>query len=113
LQRQVNALIAQFERAPFAPPSAQDAQTAIGSDALNVLVTQDKLVRLSDQVLLAPKAFAAMRDWVIATIRADGQITAGQVRDQFDTSRKYVIALLEYLDAKRVTKRVGDARVLW
>jgi selenocysteine-specific elongation factor len=113
LQRQVNALIAQFERAPFAPPSAQDAQTAIGNDALNVLVTQDKLVRLSDQVLLAPKAFAAMRDWVIATIRADGQITAGQVRDQFDTSRKYVIALLEYLDAQRVTKRVGDARVLW
>ncbi|MBI5653003.1 MAG: selenocysteine-specific translation elongation factor [Chloroflexi bacterium] len=113
LQRQVNALIAQFERAPFAPPSAQDAQTAIGIEAVNVLVTQDKLVRLSDQVLLAPKAFATMRDWVIATIRADGQITAGQVRDKFDTSRKYVIALLEYLDAKRVTKRVGDARILW
>jgi selenocysteine-specific elongation factor len=34
------------------------------------------------------------------------------VRDQFNTSRKYAVGLLEYLDEKRVTKRVGDARVL-
>ena len=35
-----------------------------------------------------------------------------QVRDLFDTSRKYALALLEYLDTARVTRRVGDARVL-
>jgi len=76
------------------------------------LVTQDKLVRLNESVLLAPKAFATMRDWVIAAIQANGQITAGEVRDHFNTSRKYAIALLEYLDDQRVTKRMGDARVL-
>jgi len=112
LQRQVDALLGQFAKAPYAPPSAQEAEAAIGADALNALVTQDKLVRLSEAVILSPNAFAAMRDWVIETIRARGQITAGEVRDQFGTSRKYAIALLEYLDDKRVTKRVGDARVL-
>ncbi len=113
LARKVNTLLAQFERVPYAPPNATDAEAAIGSEALSVLVTQDKLVRLSDSVLLAPRAFNAMRDWVVATIRKDGQVNAGQVRDQFDTSRKYAVALLEYLDAQRVTKRVGDNRVLW
>jgi selenocysteine-specific elongation factor len=39
-------------------------------------------------------------------------VTAAQVRDQFNTSRKYSVGLLEYLDAQRVTKRVGDVRVL-
>jgi len=34
------------------------------------------------------------------------------VRDLFDTSRKYALAFLEYLDAKGVTRRVGDERVL-
>jgi selenocysteine-specific elongation factor len=34
------------------------------------------------------------------------------VRDLFDTSRKYALALLEYLDAKGITKRVGDERIL-
>jgi selenocysteine-specific elongation factor len=36
----------------------------------------------------------------------------GQVRDGFNTSRKYALALLEYLDDQRITKRVGDERVL-
>ncbi len=112
LQRKIDALLAQFTKAPYAPPSAQDAQVAIGADALSALVTQDKLVRLNEAVLLSPTAFGAMRDWVIETIRANGQVTAGEVRDQFDTSRKYAIALLEYLDEKRITKRMGDARVL-
>jgi len=79
---------------------------------VNALITQDKLVRLNDQVILSPKAFAAMRDWVIATIQANGQVTAAEVRDHFNTSRKYAIGLLEYLDDQRVTKRMGDARVL-
>lgn len=112
LQRKIDALLAQFEKSPYTPPSAQDAEAAIGSEALNALVTQDKLVRLNESVVLSPRAFRAMQDWVVATIRAEGQVTAAQVRDQFDTSRKYAIALLEYLDETRVTKRVGDARVL-
>ncbi len=112
LQRRVNALLMQFEESPFAPPSAQEAEAAIGNEAVGALVEQGSVVRLNDTVLLSPKAFSTMRDWVIATIRGQGQVTAGQVRDQFGTSRKYAIALLEYLDEKRVTKRVGDARVL-
>ncbi len=112
LQGKVNTLLSRFERAPYAAPSVQEAESAIGSDALGALLEQGKIVRLNDQVLLSPKAFAAMRDWVIATIHSQGQVTAGQVRDQFDTSRKYAIALLEYLDENRVTIRVGDARIL-
>ena len=112
IQRKIDALIRQFDQAPYTPPSAQEAEQAIGAETIGALVTQDKLVRLNESVMLAPKAFGAMRDWVIATIQANGQITAGEVRDHFNTSRKYAIALLEYLDDKRVTKRMGDARVL-
>jgi hypothetical protein len=35
-----------------------------------------------------------------------------QVRDYFATSLKYALALMEYLDAQGLTKRVGDERVL-
>lgn len=112
LEKKIEALLAQFEKSPYAAPSAQEAEAAIGSEALNALIVQEKLVRLNESVLLSPQALQTMRDWVIATVREQGQVTAAQVRDQFDTSRKYAIALLEYLDEKRVTKRVGDARVL-
>lgn len=112
LRRKIDGLLAQFEKSPYTPPSAQEVEAAIGSEALNALVAQEKLVRLNEAVLLSPEALRTMSDWVVATIRERGQVTAGEVRDRFDTSRKYGIALLEYLDDQRVTKRVGDARVL-
>ena len=39
-------------------------------------------------------------------------ISVAEVRDSFQTSRRYVLALLEHLDNIGVTKRVGDVRKL-
>jgi len=35
-----------------------------------------------------------------------------ELRDLLNTSRRYALPLLEYLDAKRITRRVGDKRIL-
>ncbi|MGE0543159.1 MAG: SelB C-terminal domain-containing protein [Dehalococcoidia bacterium] len=45
-------------------------------------------------------------------LRQEGTITLAQVRDMFSTSRKYAQALLEHLDERRITRRIGDERVL-
>ena len=45
-------------------------------------------------------------------IERDGSITIASLRDELQTSRRYAQALLELLDAQRVTLRVGDERVL-
>ncbi len=47
-----------------------------------------------------------------AHLIAQKTITVAQVRDLFNTSRKYALALMEYLDAQGVTKRQGDERVV-
>ena len=52
------------------------------------------------------------RPRVIAVIERDGSITIATLRDELQTSRRYAQALLEALDAERVTLRVGDERVL-
>lgn len=111
-QKKIDALLAQFQHSPYSPPSAQEAEDALGSETLGALIAQEKLVRLNETVLLSPPALGGMREWVISTIQSKGEVTAADVRDQFRTSRKYAIALLEYLDSTRVTQRVGDARVL-
>ncbi len=46
------------------------------------------------------------------TLEAKGQISLAEARDLFNTSRKYVQALLEHLDAIGVTVRAGDYRKL-
>jgi selenocysteine-specific elongation factor len=40
-------------------------------------------------------------------------VTVASLRDQFSTSRKHALALLEHLDQQRITRRQGDTRVRW
>ncbi|MGB8646826.1 MAG: selenocysteine-specific translation elongation factor [Anaerolineae bacterium] len=112
LAGKVKMLLSQFGRTPYAPPPLVAAEAAVGAEALNALVEQGQLVRINEQVLLTPETERAMMNWVVQAIQEHGQVTAAELRDQFDTSRKYAIGFLEYLDQKRVTRRVGDARVL-
>ncbi|TET25572.1 MAG: hypothetical protein E3J67_03500, partial [Dehalococcoidia bacterium] len=50
---------------------------------------------------------------VLAHIKAQGRVTLAEVRDLFHTSRKYAQAFVEHLDEKKITRRVGDERVLY
>jgi len=50
---------------------------------------------------------------ITAKIKASGKVGLGEVRDMFGTSRKYAQALLEYMDRGKITRRVGDDRVLY
>ena len=59
-----------------------------------------------------PDALARVRETVVGLIEAEGPLTLGRLRDELQTSRKYAQALLEHLDAEKVTRRQGDAHVL-
>ncbi len=43
---------------------------------------------------------------------AGARIDVGTFKERFGVSRKFAIPLLEYLDRERVTRRVGDGRVI-
>ena len=53
-----------------------------------------------------------VRTMVAGATGIDEEVTIAGLRDELGTSRKYAQALLEQLDAERVTLRVGDRRVL-
>ncbi|GAI11236.1 unnamed protein product, partial [marine sediment metagenome] len=52
-----------------------------------------------------------MVEKVMAEMKTRGKITLAEVRDLFQTSRKYAQAFLEHLDQRKITRRVGDERV--
>jgi selenocysteine-specific elongation factor len=97
---------------PYTTPSVAQSEEQVGSELLNTLVEQGRLVKLSDDVLLLAETYEEMRDAVVGHLQDHQGITVAQVRDMFDTSRKYTLALLGYMDEKRITRRVGDERVL-
>jgi len=81
-------------------------------DLLNLLIEQRKVVKLSDDAVLLASAYEGMVAEVVAHMKAQGKTTVAEVRDLLRTSRKYALALMEHLDAQRVTRRIGDERVL-
>jgi selenocysteine-specific elongation factor len=69
-------------------------------------------VRLGGDVLLRRVDFDAMLEGVRAHLAQHGSVTLAEVRDLFGASRKYVQAVLEEMDARRITRREGEGRVL-
>lgn len=111
-QKQVDTLLGQFAATPFTPPNPTDATALVGDELLNYLVARGDIVRVSSEVLLGREGYDTMVAGVYTLFEEQGDITAGALRDRFNTSRKYAIALLEYLDTLKITRRVGDKRVL-
>ena len=97
-----------LESSPYSPPT----DAPLDADILNLLSDEGKVVRVSESVVFSSAAYQEMVAKVSSHIRESGEITVADVRDLFDTSRKYALALMDYLDAQRITRRVGDARVL-
>jgi len=70
-------------------------------------------VRVGRSMYAHPEAVAQVRARVEEIIAAEGSITLARLRDDLATSRRVAQALLEHLDADRVTKRLpDDSRVL-
>jgi len=82
------------------------------------LLLRDKvLVKISEDLVFHQSALANLRGKIAAlksksTPGAAAKIDVGKFKEMAGVSRKYAIPLLEYLDRERVTKRVGDERVI-
>jgi len=107
-QTRVDAYLQSLARNPYAPPSDIMPEPEL----LNLLIKQRRVVKVSDSVVFAASAYDEMVKKIVAHIKAKGKITLAETRDLFNTSRKYAQALLEHLDQEKVTRRVGDERVL-
>ncbi|MGB9668886.1 MAG: SelB C-terminal domain-containing protein, partial [Anaerolineales bacterium] len=102
----------EFTAAPFSPPSVKDCIAKVGEEVYQFLVDEGILMPVSAEVVFRKEDYEQLSREIQNLIRTRGEITAAQVRDHFQTSRKYVLALLEYLDAQGITERVGDVRRL-
>ncbi len=111
-QYKIDALLRSFREDAYATPSVSDCVGQLGEEVFHTLLEQGTLIRIHPEVVFTPEALAEMEEGVLNVIRVEGSVTIAQVRDLFRTSRKYALALMEYLDQEHVTRRVGDVRVL-
>ena len=111
-QQKIDYLFYLFRQNPYTTPSVAQCDEVVGGQVLTALIDQGRLVRLNEDVIYMAETYEQMRDRIVAFIKDTGKISVAEVRDLFGASRKYALALLGYMDEKRITRRVGDERVL-
>jgi selenocysteine-specific elongation factor len=105
-----------FKDAGLAPPDSATVQTAVKASAAVVdriaglLVRQKTLVKL-DTLLFHADALATLKADVRG-LKPNATVDVSAFKERYGITRKFAIPLLEYLDRERVTRRVGDARVV-
>jgi len=117
-QTAVDRLEREFREAAAAPPSPEEALSRAGlsgdeqHELFQLLLESRKLVRVKESLFFHTAALDAIQDKLVALLRERKEIGPGDIKDLLGISRKYAIPLLEYFDARRVTTRVGERRVL-
>ena len=113
-QQQVEQLLHQFRAHPFTPPGRSEAEALVGSEALGALIEQGTLVKVgsaAEGVLFLRESYDEALAKLLAYVREHGSMTAAGARDVLGTTRKYILPLLEHMDERRLTRRIGDERV--
>jgi selenocysteine-specific elongation factor len=111
-QAAIDQLMRRFAEAGINSPSVRDVKAAVGDNVYFALLDQGRLRPVKEDVVYTAADYERYTGQIRGYLQQHGRINAAQVRDLFNTSRKYAIALLEHLDEIKITRRVGDDREL-
>jgi selenocysteine-specific elongation factor len=110
---------AAFAKAGLAVPSLKEVLTQLpvepkrAEKLLQLLLREKSLVRISAELVFHQRALQELRQRLSEYKKAKGErISVPGFKELTGISRKYAIPLLEYLDRERVTRRVGNERVI-
>lgn len=107
-----------FKESGFTPPKYADLE-ATCNDKKNLkmvfesLIDEGRIFKVSEDCFFMLEDYNKAKEIVVNFVGENGSITLAQFRDQLNTSRKYAMALMEYFDGIKFTKRVEDKRVIY
>jgi len=107
-----------YRDAQLTPPSVKEVMEALkGKKAesvsvFGVLLNEGVLVKVTEELYFHSEAMEKLKEDYTAALVRDGKATPATFKDLTSLSRKYIIPLMEYFDATKLTIRVGDHRTL-
>ena len=103
-----------FEKGGFTPPEPEELRQQFGAQTgeyIQFLLGKGELVKINEQILFSRSAYQQAVNMILQFLEEQGELKLADARDLLNSSRKYVLPLLEHLDSLRVTRRNGDVRL--
>jgi selenocysteine-specific elongation factor len=107
-----------FATAGLKVPALKDVLAGLPVDKaraqkiMTLLLRDRVLIKLSDELVFHRDALTELRRKLAEQKTRSPKIDVAKFKDLTGVSRKYAIPLLEYFDRERVTRRVGDERII-
>ncbi len=107
-----------IQRKGLQPPTLEELLKTVPYDRSQVrdvyyfLLQQGELIRVSENIVLSPGQITLLQSQLKESFPRGHTFTVPEFKELFGISRKYAIPFLEFLDRKRVTRRMGDKRVV-
>ncbi|OGW26206.1 MAG: selenocysteine-specific translation elongation factor [Nitrospirae bacterium GWC2_42_7] len=109
-------ILSLLSKGMFQPPTRDEMATALKidirrmNDILKILSKEGKVVRINESIYLSADSYKNMLESLKSFFSKKPEITIAEFRDILNTTRKYALPFLEYLDAGNITLRTGDVR---
>lgn len=111
-------LLAKFRELGLQAPSPDEIAASVGVDRatgrkiIQLLVKEQLLAKVNETLIVDRAALQKLVDDVRGRKAVSPKLGVGEFKELTGLSRKYAVPLLEYLDSQRITRRVGDERVI-
>jgi len=114
-EAQLSSLLGVLQEAGVSPPDRVDleAELRISSEVVDAAIADGRLVEVAAGLIYDRATLDGIVERIREDIAANGARTVAQIRDLLDASRKYTLALVTYTDEHKITRRVGDTRILY
>jgi selenocysteine-specific elongation factor len=107
-----------YQKSGLTPPYFKEVTKTLGvdpavaKDVLMLLVNEGTMIKAKEDLFFHVEPYDNLKKRLKDFLMANEEITTPQFKEMTGVSRKYIIPLLEYFDARNVTIRVGDSRKL-
>jgi selenocysteine-specific elongation factor len=114
-QRQIEQLLGVLREAGVSPPDRAELETGLrlSSELVDAVLASGQLIEVAAGLLYDRDTLERLVGRIRNDIEQHGPRTVAQIRDLLDASRKFTLALVNYTDDHKITRRVGDTRVLY
>jgi len=118
-QKDVRQKIEQaYLESSLAPPYVRELVASVGGnskgveDVLSHMREEGVVVKVKEGLYFHRDVIEELKNRLVSFLKAHSEITTPQLKEVTGVTRKYMIPLIEYFDATKVTLRVGDVRRL-
>jgi selenocysteine-specific elongation factor len=105
-----------LERGRFQPPTKEEISLSLKieqkrlTDILSLMSKEGRVVRMNESLYVSTGVYKDMISLLKAFFEKKAEMTVAEFRDLLNTTRKYALPFLEFLDSQKVTLRTGDVR---